>query len=142
MRYFLVNIILSKYATCTFSSLKQKMYITGTFSRPKLDMAKRAGRVRFESSQTGCGSKTGHFKRVKNRFELIKLRVRSGWFGLTFIFHMNFFFYKENNMLSKSRKVVQHKKFVQSKKVVQHRNTWMTPQHLENLRNEFMHKSL
>ena len=47
-----------------------------------------------------------------------------------------------SKVLSKSKKVVQHKEFVQSKKVVQHRNTWTTPQHLENLLNEFMHKSL
>ena len=47
-----------------------------------------------------------------------------------------------SKVLSKSKKVVQHKEFVQSKKVVQHKNTWRTPQHLENLQNEFMHKSL
>ena len=50
---------------------------------PKVpDMTKRAGRVRFGSGQSGYGSngsqvKTGHFKRVKNRFGSIGLRVGS-----------------------------------------------------------------
>ena len=35
----------------------------------------------------------GRFKRVKNDFGSIGLQV-----GLTRIFHINFFFYKENNM--------------------------------------------
>ena len=41
-------------------------------------MAKRAGRVKFESGQSGCGSnglqvKTSYFKRVKKGFGSIKL---------------------------------------------------------------------
>ena len=40
-------------------------------------MAKRAGQVKFGSSQLDCGSKTGHFKRVKNGFGLIGLWVGS-----------------------------------------------------------------
>ena len=57
----------------------------------KLDMAKRAGRVNRVASQTGHGSKTGHFKRVKNGFGSIGLRVESGRVGLTRIFHFFIF---------------------------------------------------
>ena len=61
-------------------------------------MAKRVVRV----GSNGSRVKTGHFKWVKNRFGSIRLQVRSGWVGLTCIFHMNlffiFYFYKGNNM--------------------------------------------
>jgi len=45
-----------------------------------VDMAKRAGRVRFGSDQSGYGSrvKMGHFKWVENGFGSIGLRVGSG----------------------------------------------------------------
>ena len=50
----------------------------------------------------GCGSKRGHFKRVKNGFESIGLWAESSWVWLTHIFHMIFKkkknYYKENNM--------------------------------------------
>ena len=59
----------------------------------KIDMAKRAGR--FESGQSGCGSNTGYFKRIKNGFGSIGLRVGLGW---PVIFHMIFFFFKEKIM--------------------------------------------
>ena len=52
----------------------------------KIDMAKRAGR--FESGQSGCGSNMGYFKRIKNGFGSIGLRVGLGW---PVIFHMIFF---------------------------------------------------
>ena len=55
-----------------------------------INMAKRAGgadQVQVESGQSGCGSKTNHFKRVKNGFGSIKF-----WVGLTRIFHINFLF--------------------------------------------------
>ena len=62
-----------------------------------------SGRIGFGLDQLSCGSKTGHFKLVKNGFGLIRLRVGSDWVGLTCIFHMNFFF-KENNMYLPFRK--------------------------------------
>ena len=39
----------------------------------------RLGRVNRVANQTGHMSKTGHFKRVKNGFRSIGLRVGSGW---------------------------------------------------------------
>ena len=67
-----------------------------------LDMAKLAGRVGFGfgSGQSRCRSnvsqvKTGHFKRVKNEFGSIGLRIGSGW---PVFFNLFFFFNKENNM--------------------------------------------
>ena len=62
-----------------------------TLRHDKMGGSDRVNRV---MGQTGHGSKTGHFKRVKNGFRLIGLRVRSGWP----VFFTWIFFYKENNM--------------------------------------------
>ena len=52
-------------------------------------------------SQTGCGSKIGHFKRVKNEFRSIGFRVGSGpvdpYFSYDFLKYI-YIYIKENNM--------------------------------------------
>ena len=88
------------------------------------------------------------------QFEVCEIHSRS-WWGMRNKYssslscrpvhirnYKNWAISSSSKVLSKSRKVIQHKEVIQSKKVVQHRNTWTTPQHLENPRNEFMHKSL
>ena len=44
------------------------------------------------------GSGSGQFKQVILSGLKMGLSCESGWIGLTRIFHMNFFLYKENNM--------------------------------------------
>ena len=56
------------------------------FKNIKNRHVKRVGRVEFRSGQSGCKSKSGHFKRVKKGFGSIGLQVE-----LTRIFHINFF---------------------------------------------------
>ena len=73
--------------------LRSKAFWTPNFLLNRHGKTGGSGRVKWV---------TGHFKWVKNRFGSTGLQVRSGWVGLTRIFHMNlffiFYFYKGNNM--------------------------------------------
>ena len=60
------------------SSLIDTYYEENVIQVVFLDMAKQVGQVNRVAGQMGHGSKTGHFKWVKNGFGLIGLQVGSG----------------------------------------------------------------
>ena len=79
-----------------FFFLRKKFSSRSRWCQLKLDMAKWVGRVgsgsdriNWIAGQTGHESKMGHFKRVKNKFRSIELRVGSGWP----VFFIWFFFF-------------------------------------------------